>query len=128
MPESDVEETIASYNAKVLELRYEIEKLQHVCGLAAHFERKIQWSVFDRLRALDTDQQLTLDFYREVFIYGVRIYLPFEPEKPDEHIYMSIYRRAFSKDDRKLAIISTFSFEFRIRVSDQVLRWMKRLL
>ena len=26
-PETDAEETIASYNAKVLELRYEIEKL-----------------------------------------------------------------------------------------------------
>ena len=82
--------------------------------------------MFDRLRALDIDQQLTLDFYREAFIYGVRIYLPFEPEKPDEHIYMSIYRRAFSKDDRKLAIISTFSFEFRIQIPDEVLSWIYR--
>ena len=52
-PETDAEETIASYNVKVLELRYEIEKLQHVCRLAAHFETQIRWNVFDRLRALD---------------------------------------------------------------------------
>ena len=51
-PEADVEETIAYYKAKVLEFRYGIEKLEHVCGLAAHFEKQIRWRVFDRLRAL----------------------------------------------------------------------------
>ena len=40
---------------------------------------------------------------------------------------MSIYRRAFSMEDRRLAIISTGSFEIRVRVSFQVLAWMQKL-
>ena len=40
---------------------------------------------------------------------------------------MSIYRRAFSKEDRRLVIISTYSFEFRMRVPDQDVRWMRTL-
>ena len=38
-PGADVEGTIASYKAKLLELRKEIEKLEHVCGLASDFEK-----------------------------------------------------------------------------------------
>ena len=48
-PQKDVNEAIAAYHAKVLSLRYDIEKLVHTLRIAAHFEDQIHWGVYQRL-------------------------------------------------------------------------------
>ena len=99
-PQKDVEETIADYHAKVLSLRYDVEKLRHTLGIAAHFENQIQWNVYERL-ITDNDQcQPSLDFLREAFIYGLKLDRKFKPWHPGDPVYMRIYRRAFWKEDR----------------------------
>ena len=127
-PKTDELQTISDYRSKVFAKCEQLVKLSHVADLALMFEDKIRWHVFKRLLVHDTQLQMSLDFYREAFTYGLKLRRVFTPWEPDDPAFMRIWRKAFWSEDCRLVTLSAGSHEMTFRFPEKSQRWFRKLL
>ena len=120
------QETLESYLEKLLVIQNGIEKLSRICGRVAILDDSINWENYRRLKALSVGHDLPLEFYGEALCYGAEILMPFLPCDPKDHVYMTIYRRAFNLHERRLCFLWTLNYEFRFHVTEEHIHCMRR--
>lgn len=111
-------DTLEDYWHKVLALREDVLETLRILHLASEQERTINWRAHRRIIELHRTYHFSLDFFREAFVYGVRLTRVFEPWHPLDYTYMSIFNRLISRGERRLYCLTTFSHQYVVRFED----------
>ena len=103
-----------------------LRRLLNALDIAAHFDKHIYWSKYQLLFSLVSEEQLSVDFVRDVLIYGLHLRPRFEVPATTDRKLKRMYGKIFGAAERQMYFLETHGHSLRVSIRKEWDCWLRR--